>query len=64
MYQDINSFLSLQFDQFEAFLTGKGNEAALVALSKSYDKTLAKIDDKLGKGILAGEKRNHQCRLN
>ena len=64
MYQDINAFLSLQIDQFEAFLTGKGNEVALVAISKSYDKTMAKIDVTLGKGILAGEKRNHQRRLN
>ncbi|OEU23284.1 hypothetical protein FRACYDRAFT_233457 [Fragilariopsis cylindrus CCMP1102] len=52
MYQDINSFLSLQIDQFEAFPTGKGNEAALVAVSKSYYYV------KFGKGILAGEKRN------
>ena len=58
MYQDINSFLSLQIDQFEAFPTGKGNEAALVAVSKSYYKTMAKIDVKFGKGISAGEKRN------
>ena len=59
MYQDINSFLSLQIDQFEAFPTGKGNEAALVAVSKSYYKTMTKIDVKLGKGISADEKRNH-----
>ena len=38
MYQDVNSFLSQQIHQFEAFLTGKVNEAALVAVSKSYDK--------------------------
>ena len=42
-------------DQFEAFLTGKGNEVALVAISKSYDKMMTKIDVKLGKG---------KCRLN
>ena len=58
MYQDVNSFLSQQIDQFEAFLTGKVNEAALVANSKSYDKTMTKIDVKLGKGISAGKKRN------
>ena len=59
MYQDVKSFLSQQIDQFTAFLTGKVNEAALVAVSKSYDKTMTNIDIKLGQVISAGEKRTY-----
>ena len=59
VYPHIDSFPSLLLDQFEALLIEKGNKAAIVGVPKSYDKTMTKIDIKLGQVISAGEKGNY-----